>query len=275
MVTVFQKLGMYVKPLALRLPPSALRILKRRHYLRTIRTTPYEHEPDLVLVKSLVKPGDLVLDIGANIGLYTRWLSEWVGGNGQVVSIEPVPETFSFLEHNLAQLALNNTLALECAISDSDRQAVMEIPEYSTGGQNYYQARIVAERIGHGLQSFFVETRSLDSLIDEVGRYPTFIKCDVEGHELECIRGATRIISEGRPSWLIEVSGDPTEKGSRAGIVFSLLEAAGYSAFRFDGTTLVPYTPGDQSTNYFFLTDRHTESFQATRPGNDSLPRPR
>ena len=92
--------GIYavLKTQALRyLPEPLLQSIKARHYARMLRSFTIDQEPDLKLVQHLVKPGDTVLDVGANFGVYTRVLSQLVGPAGRVISVEPVPQTFSIL----------------------------------------------------------------------------------------------------------------------------------------------------------------------------------
>jgi hypothetical protein len=85
------------------------------------------------------------------------------------------------------------------------------------------------------------------------------IKCDVEGHELACLQGARRLLEKEKPAWLIEVSSDPDCAGSQASDLFGLLEQAGYRAFRWQASRLVPRRRGDRWVNYFFLTGAHIE----------------
>jgi hypothetical protein len=93
---------------------------------------------------------------------------------------------------------------------------------------------------------------------------PGFIKCDVEGHELACVKGAIRVIRRSRPAWLIEVSGNPDEWTSTAYQVFKLLGEAGYEAYWFDGKRVAKRYAGDQSINYFFLRVEHLVSLQGS-----------
>jgi len=221
-------LNQIAKSLALRiLPNTALRVLKRRRYLRLLRDAGPEVEPNLRVVRHLVRPGALAIDIGANIGLYTRWLSEWVGPEGQVVSIEPIPETHRYLIHNIDRLRLTNVVPLQCAISSSNGRVTMEIPRYEAGGENFYRARIIQEPSSNeALTRVSVNTRTLDTIVEECGRMPGFVKCDVEGHELECLRGARAVLDHGKPAWLIEIADDPNDPSSRASAIFWRTESS-------------------------------------------------
>ena len=76
-------------------------------------------------------------------GDYTCILSRLVGEQGTVFSIEPIPETFEILSAVVARRQLSNVRLLNFGISESDGSAVMEIPLYEDGGENFYQAKIV------------------------------------------------------------------------------------------------------------------------------------
>lgn len=256
----------WLKSLALRfLPAGAIHLLKKRRYLHFLQKADLAVEPDLTIVKRLVVPGDLVFDVGSNIGLYTMWLSRWVGDEGYVVSIEPVPETFAYLTYNIQKLGLSNVQALRCAASSATEQALIEIPQYPSGAENFYQARIVAMKRRPELRYVAVQTRTIDSIVGELGRLPSFIKCDVEGHEQACLEGASTAIEAGKPALLLETDGDPEDSESPAHAVFYNLGQLGYHAHWYDGKALRRYSSGDASTNYFFLTKNHEVSLLGQR----------
>ena len=99
-----------------------------------------------------------------------------------------------------------------------------------------------------------VQAKTLDSIHAEIGQPRiAFIKCDIEEHELECLKGAGRLINHSHPTWLIEIKGDPDDPNSRAYQTFSLLHQAGYKAFILKGSQLQERQPGEMSVNYFFL----------------------
>ncbi len=240
-------------------PTGMLHWVKRIHYLRAVRDMRLADEPDLEVVRHLVRPGDRVLDVGANVGDYTRFLSEWVGPMGRVHSIEPMPETFAYLQNTVTQLGLTNVECCHWAASDREGVAQMQVPSWPSGGDNLYQAQIVEASDEPGGHS--VSTRCLDTALGALGPF-SFVKCDVEGHELACVRGALQLTKESRPAWLVEVSHDPDTAGSDGEALFEWFDKLGYAAYWFDKTSLRPRRRGDSSVNYFFLQD---EQFEAVR----------
>jgi FkbM family methyltransferase len=228
------------------MPDSALTPLKKAYYARILRRSDGKEEPELAVLADLVDPGDCVLDIGANIGIYTKRLSELSGHDGKVISMEPVPATFEILEANVLALKLDNVRCMNAAASDHTGLVNMEVPNYDTGWQNIYRARIV-DNSGGAIQAI-----SLDEAFRDLSRLD-FIKCDVEGHELSVLRGATGIIQKHHPKWLIEVGGDPDAEGTESWQCFQLLAAFGYRAFIADGAGLCPRERGKIAVNYFFL----------------------
>src|SRR5262249_676416 len=161
----------------------------------------------------LVRPGSHVIDVGANFGLYTKFLSELVEETGRVYSVEPVALTYQILVSNLKRLRLHNVEPFNLAISEDEGDAEMQIPRYPSGGENFYDARIVTALSSESIRTVKVHSRPLDDLFGDL-RQIDFIKCDVEGHELACLRGATTILRKAKPAWLIEVSGNPDNRHS-------------------------------------------------------------
>jgi FkbM family methyltransferase len=250
------------KELALRLlPDGILTRIKKVHYARILRRVSETDEPDLMVLRHLVQSGQCVADIGANIGVYTKYLSERVGPLGRVCSVEPIPLTFDILRSNVRKLALENVDLENCAISDMDGQVAMRVPKYDSGGENFYAARIEQVETTDALRSFVVPVTTVDSLFSKASAVH-FIKCDVEGHELSCVRGALHTIERSKPAWLIEISGDMDEKDSRAYQTSRILTDNGYAAYWFDGTKLRARRPGTKSINFFFLTIMQVEGLR-------------
>ena len=242
------------------LPHSTVKLIKKRHYLRLLCSSLLEKDPELTVVRYLVKTGDAVIDIGANIGVYSKILSELVGPDGHVYSIEPFPPTFEILCYNVRKLRLDNVEPVNVAISDSQAVVTMSLPYDSSGTETHYRASIVTARPKEGkIKTANVQATTIDSRFLSVSGTISFIKCDVEGHELACIKGAAKFLAQSQPAWLIEVSGEPDNMDSAAHSVFKILCNQGYSAWWYDGSKLKKRRPGDKSTNYFFLKDKHID----------------
>lgn len=244
-----------LKTLALRkLPPSALLRLQKLHYVRQLRRFSEHNEPEVAILRRLVGVGAHVVDVGAHVGWYTKVLSEAVGLNGLVYSIEPIPSTFKILEYCVGRLKLTNVVVRSCAISDADhRAAVMYVPRQAHG-YNFYQSSLEVDKPGERDLSFSVELRSLDGLFESAHDDIAFIKCDVEGHALTAIKGASRLLRRCKPALMIEISGDLDVPGTQGQQLFALLRDIGYSGWWYDGTRLHAYERGDRPLNHFFLT---------------------
>jgi len=248
---------------ALRILPARLTFhIKKYHYARTV---PSFWEPDVHPLKYLVRAGDIAIDIGAHVGWYTCVLSSLVGEHGAVYSIEPIPETFDLLNAMVERLQLGNVQIINCAISSEDASsALMEVPLHHSGAENFYQAHLVDHSgICLPLKRYEVSLKSIDSVLSNLSKDPAFIKCDVEGHELSVVKGASRTIWKSRPSWLIEVTGDPDEKGSSADELFWLLGEENYRGYWFDGEVLRARSAGDKAINYFFLQRSHVAQIES------------
>ncbi len=235
-------------------PPPVARWLRCRYYYRVVSSFRESSWEWAGVVRPLVSPGAHVIDIGANVGYLSRWLAEWVGSGGRVVSVEPIPDTYRSLAYSMARLFGSRVITLPRCVSDRSGVVQMAVPRYADGGENFYESRIVRDG-GHGTGERVWDVRActLDELVAEFSLSPAFIKIDVEGHELSVIRGGASLLQHARPPLLIEVSGNPDDPETPAHELFRLLHGWGYVPLTLDGGRLRDRIPGDQAIDYLFV----------------------
>jgi FkbM family methyltransferase len=249
-------------------PERALHRFKKSYYAYIITHSP-EHwiEQDAMIARHLISPGDTVLDIGANLGIYSRFLSRCVGPTGKVYAFEPIPQIFDFLTNNLRKLGLKNVEALDFALSDTDRTDTMVIPTYRWGSESWYDAQFKTEKVDPIWRTVEVRARTLDSFFSErPHKRISFLKCDANFHELAVLKGALRTIQESLPAMVIEVLPDPDDPATKAHATFEFLRSAGFDAYCFDGKSLVARKPGQRGQNYFFLTQQQARTLGSAEP---------
>ena len=221
-----------LKRIAARLPESSQHELRRMFFHRQIaRRTFLTDEKEFLLLDRFLAPGDWVLDIGANVGHYTLRMSDLVGPSGRVVALEPVPSTFALLASNVRVFPNANVSLLNVAASDRTETLSMDIPRFSEGLRNYYQAHLTADTTGLTILALPVDALALRSRI-------RLAKIDVEGHELPVLRGMRQLIERDRPVLIVETSAQPA---------MDLLASLGYSMERLPGSSNLLCHP-DRST---------------------------
>jgi FkbM family methyltransferase len=238
-------------------PEPLLIAAKKRYYFRLLRDVgTSDGEREMHALPKIVERGDFVIDIGANIGVYTQKLASIVGEAGLVWSIEPVPQTFDILSYLIRKNGWTNVRPLNVAISDGCGFVQMEIPRWKGGGESWYDARIFSPETRHPRwRTVSAQATTLDSLSASIDRRVSFIKCDTEFHELACLRGACQTIAKWRPAWLIETLDDYYRKTSDADKIAQFLAAFGYKSYLFDGHDFHRSLPSEKNQNTFFLHD--------------------
>lgn len=143
------------------------------------------------------KRGDIVFDIGANIGTVTLIMSKMVGDSGRVYSFEPA--TFRSLQKNITANHLENCTVVPKAVSNMNGQIEIHVFDFVP------ESNIVNKMPdGHHFRTKMVESITLDSFVESsaIGRID-FIKMDIEGAEELAILGARKLIKRFRPLWSI------------------------------------------------------------------------
>ena len=151
-------------------------------------------------VHDRLKPGDWTIDVGANVGVLTAELCHLVGGAGLVWAIEPYPPNIRKLEDMRRSNGLGQLEVIPGALSNGPGIARLHLPlDGNSGHPSLAKTSDLAGEIE-------VPTWSLDDLVAErkPGRKLTFIKIDVEGHEIAVLDGAARTIGKMRPLILCE-----------------------------------------------------------------------
>ncbi len=191
------------KRIAARLPHRWQAELKRLHFGRQIAQDRFDtSEAEYGLLPQLLQPGDWAIDVGANVGQYTKRFSDLVGPRGRVLAFEPVPATFALLAANAERFAHGNVSLFNAAVSDQLQVMGMAIPRFPTGLQNYYEAHLTGAADA-GVQ---VLTVSLDAL--SIAQKVALIKIDAEGHEAHVLAGMWQLIERSRPVLIIETGSD-------------------------------------------------------------------
>ena len=171
-------------------------------------------EPELDLIRFCVRPGETVIDIGANYGLYTHPLSKAVGASGKVLALEPIPFTVDALAKIAKLLAWRNVELLPKACGEAAGEITFSVPLQESGaisaGQAHFSQRN-DDRAGKEQHAPFpkstevtCEVVALDDL--DIPGDVSLIKSDIEGAELFAFRGATKLIDRHHPTVIAEIN---------------------------------------------------------------------
>jgi FkbM family methyltransferase len=179
-----------------------------------------------VIIKRIVRPGDTVLDIGANLGVVTLPLSRLVGDRGVVHSFEPNPMVRGLLLQSIARNDLKNVQVHECALGAEEGVTSLSYHDGNTG-----RGTLTGGHSRAGWKSVEVSVRTLSSVAEELDLSRVrLVKIDVEGYELEVLNGARRWLTSHPPDVILFESNDSTD-ADRTGGVLSLLSELGYALY--------------------------------------------
>jgi len=180
-------------------------------------------EPQLQqILKKHIKKGDVVFDIGANMGYVSIVMSKLVGKKGKVYSFEAIPETTERCNRNIQLNGCKNIQLIRKALSDSIGKVTFRIPN---GGDTHPMASMVWHKNIDDAISVEVETMTIDGNEKFENISPSFLKIDVEGAEAKVIKGMEQLIKRDKPSIFIECS-----KAGRED-VWNILKELKYSCY--------------------------------------------
>jgi len=220
-------------------------------------------DPDLALVGSLLAPGDIFIDGGAHVGLFTLVAAARVGPAGRVLAFEPASAARDQLLQNLELsrfpwVEVSTRALAECAAERS----FVAFANDSWGSSSFAPPPALA---GGSVET--IETTTLDAVIAEQNQERIrLVKLDLEGAEYAALQGAQRLLRDVGPDFLVELEPEHlARQGTSAADVARLFAEHGYRFFTVDGNeqegvrlTLAP-TPGQGGARPNVFVSRHPE----------------
>lgn len=192
-------------------------------------------DPLFEFLKYFVKEGDLVIDIGANIGQSAIYFSKYVGTKGQVLSVEPVAKNYKSLIYMKKIMRLGNVETLKKAASDEDGEEKILIPVMDKNLIIGTQAVLESSKKTsfENFMTEIVDKTSID-LLSEIYNFSRLrlIKCDTEGGEINVIKGGLKTIEKYKPIIVLEIS----LKDPQLEILYNL----GYASYHYENCKLYP-----------------------------------
>jgi FkbM family methyltransferase len=190
---------------------------------------------DMAFCLHLLRPGDLFIDVGANVGSYTILASKVVGAKS--FTLEPVPETFKRLKRNINLNDIVSLVDARCCAAGLTNGSLMFSESLDTMNKV-----VNADYLGRCIE---VPVESLDVMLDKL--QPTLIKIDVEGFEPAVIAGAIKTLL--RDSLLAVLLETVTPE------IKEILQKSGFEPFSYDPfkRELLNTVPIYSSNNYLWL----------------------
>ena len=188
--------------------------------------------PYVVLLKPHIEPGTIAVDVGANVGFFTRYFAAWTGSAGRVLAIEPEARNFGRLSAMIRERRLEAIVEpVHAAAAERSGEVALTVDPDHPGG--------------HHLSPHGVATRAVT--VDELvrrhrGQRVSLIKIDVQGAELRVLRGATWTLETFRPALLVELDDRALRaQGASVEAVLDFLVARGYQGRLLSASGLGPF----------------------------------
>lgn len=147
-----------------------------------------------------LQAGDVFFDVGANVGFMSVLGARLVGGHGFVYAFEPVPANAELIRANAARNELGQVHVMQMAIGDTTGTARLALARYSGGA-----VLADVERPPDPAGELVVDISSVDQLVARGLHPPSLVKIDVEGAELQALRGMAHVCSSIRPTIVYEL----------------------------------------------------------------------
>ena len=210
------------------------------------------------LLFSLAEQSNVVFDIGANIGWYTLNFAN-ANPSVSVHSFEPIPFTFRYLEKHLELNEVNNVFVNNFGLSNEKGEAQFYWGRDETGSSSMEN---IQERDHANIVNCQLST--IDDYCEENRLSVDFIKCDVEGAELQVFQGASTILKRDKPAVFAEMLRKWSAKfGYHPNEIIDIFTATGYRCFAYESNEFKEFfeiTDTTEATNFFFLhTDKHAD----------------
>ena len=194
--------------------------------------------------------GATVLDIGANKGIYCFWMMRAVGRSGRVIAFEPQPEMRDSIERRKLRFDWRNLRVMNVALSNSDGSMNLSRQRVGDGSATLEVARRRSTDA-----TLDVQVTRLDAIADATFPNLKFIKCDVEGHELNVFLGGEQTLRRQRPV----VQFESTVTDPRTQQIFQFFRGLGYSGVLLLGNRYLPYANPDAVPHYKFGMEGHRD----------------
>jgi FkbM family methyltransferase len=240
--------------------------MKPRFLYRAFRARYRDQRSEIEAALRAVRAGDTAVDVGANKGAYLYWLRRGVGTSGKVVAFEPQPALALYLRSIAAAMRWENVRVEACALSDSTGARTLYVP-----GQGVSQGASLEPTVAATgpSRSYECEADTLDRRLRDAGPV-SFLKVDVEGHELEVFRGAAGTLSTHSPAVLFECESRHLRRHGMPD-VFAFLHGLGYEGAFFSPRGLSPLREFDpklhqkQDATQFWKAPGYCNNFLFTR----------
>lgn len=190
--------------------------------------------PTAALFVHLVKPGNTVLDVGANAGFFSLLCASLVGPPGRVIAFEPIPSVQANLMANIAQNDFRQIEVIPKVVSDmAGTLTIYEGPEGHKGISSLRSLNSTSDTLT-------IEAIALDDITPEIGKV-NCIKIDVEGAEMRVLFGMEKLVERDRPTLIIEFTDAYLQSfGHSVSQMMEWLLVRRYELYRIEEEGLIP-----------------------------------
>ena len=180
---------------------------------------------DMAFMLHLLRPGDTFADVGSNVGAYTVLASAVAGANS--VAIEPIPSTFQHLKKNVYVNQVEHLVTLH-NVGVGAAPSTMTFTSHADTVNH-----IVLEGMGDYGATVEVPVKMLDTICSD--KVPLLIKMDVEGFELEAMKGATALLrNEGLQAMIVELNATSRRYGVHEKDIHAYIVSFGFTPYSYD-----------------------------------------
>jgi FkbM family methyltransferase len=212
------------------------------------------------ILSKLVKPGTVAIDVGANLGQYSAVMDRALCGKGFVLAFEPNPIAYEELVRGAQHKAI---VPMQFALSSSVGTSRLRVPT-TESGELQIQLGSLNHRADEGRgRDFEVEVQTLDNFLPMFQLPVSILKIDVEGFELEVLKGAEQTLEHHHPPIIVEIEHRHQPVGQRAEDVVQWLMYRGYHVSALTTSGLMDWEAA--------LTKQATYQHGSDSPGEDYL----
>ena len=200
-----------------------------KDFQKLIEHPDYLYEKEIEFLPNIIRKNNIIVDIGANRGEYSFYLSKIVGEKGKVLAFEPGKRAFSILEKVKNRYHLDNLLLHNLALKDKNGTDILIVPYHNR------QSQLLSSNPIKGRKEN-VTSLTLDNVIKDSGyNHVDFIKCDTEGSEFLVFSGSLETIRKFKPVIQVEITDLHASRfGHSSNDILGFFKELNYQLFYYD-----------------------------------------